>query len=389
MNEIEVLKRKYEREKKVRETLEKIIEDRNREIFIANKTIEEEKHRIEMYLEVAGVIFVIIDLNQKVTLINKKGCDVLGYKKEEIIGKNWFDNFVPDGYKDKVKEVFDKLIAGDIELVEYFENPVLNKCGEDRIIAWHNSVLKDETGRINAVLSSGEDITEQKKINEALHESEEKFRLLFENAGDGIAIADTETKKFIAANNEFCNMMEYSLEELLTLGVGDIHPKEYVLKVIKEFDKQVRGEITLAKDIPVLRKDGTVFYADINSKPFIFKGKNYLIGIFRDISERKTLEEERMRRSNLETMQSIIVTINHEMNQPLSVVISLSNSLLKKFQEDSEIYKDAKIINTEAWRLANLVKKTSRLKAVKTTDYSPGTKMVDLNDKNCENQIVG
>lgn len=127
-----------------------------------------EKDIAQSYLDIAGVMFVVINAEEKVTLINKKGCEILGYRKEEIIGKNWFENFLPERMRDKVKNVFEKLIAGEIELVEYFENPVLNKSGKERIIAWHNTVLRDEKGKTIGTLSSGEDTTEHKKIEDEL-----------------------------------------------------------------------------------------------------------------------------------------------------------------------------------------------------------------------------
>jgi PAS domain S-box-containing protein len=109
---------------------------------------------------------LVIASDQTVSLINRKGCEVLGCDEKEIVGKNWFDTFIPERIRNEVKAVFDALMAGKIETVEYFENPVLTKSGEERMIAWHNSVFRDEQGNILATLSSGEDITERKRIEE-------------------------------------------------------------------------------------------------------------------------------------------------------------------------------------------------------------------------------
>ena len=128
----------------------------------------EEKNRIQSYLDIAGVILVVIDTHQKVSLINKKGCEILGYEENEIIGKNWFDTFIPERIREEVKAGFRKLMDGEIDPVEYFEDPVLTKTGEERMIAWHNAVLRDEKGNIVNRLSSGEDITERKKMGEEI-----------------------------------------------------------------------------------------------------------------------------------------------------------------------------------------------------------------------------
>jgi PAS domain S-box-containing protein len=134
----------------------------------AEEELRLERNRAQRYLDVAGVILVAIDRHQKITLINQKGCAVLGYSEEEIIGKNWFDTFVPPDVRSRVREAFDRLMAGEIEPVEYFENPVLTKEGGERTMAWYNTVLRDEQGAIAGTLSSGEDITERRQAQEAL-----------------------------------------------------------------------------------------------------------------------------------------------------------------------------------------------------------------------------
>ena len=132
----------------------------------AEAVIRQERDRAQMYLDVAGVMFVAIDLDERVILINKKGCEALGYGYDEIVGQNWFNTFIPEISRDDVKGAFTKLISEEDGSVEYFKNPVLRKdCGL-RIIAWHNTVIRNEAGDIVTTLSSGEDITERKKAED-------------------------------------------------------------------------------------------------------------------------------------------------------------------------------------------------------------------------------
>ncbi len=132
----------------------------------------EERNRAQQYLNIAGAIIIAINEKGIVTLINKKGCDVLGYRGEEIIGKDWFDLCVPERVREKRRETFKKVMAGEEEEVEDYENTVLTKSGEERIIAWHNSTLTDEKGLIIGTLSSGEDITKRKETEVELIRSE-------------------------------------------------------------------------------------------------------------------------------------------------------------------------------------------------------------------------
>jgi PAS domain S-box-containing protein len=134
--------------------------------------LREERNRAQQYLNIAGVIIIAINEKGLVILINKKGCDVLGYKEEEIIGKNWFDLCVPERVKEKRKETFRKVMAGEEAEVEDYENTVVTKSGEERIIAWHNSTLTDNKGGIIGTLSSGEDITQRKETEVELIRSE-------------------------------------------------------------------------------------------------------------------------------------------------------------------------------------------------------------------------
>ncbi len=143
-----------------------------RDLALSEKKLKEERDRAQSYLDVAGVIFLVLGLDQRVILINKKGCDVLGYKEEDIIGKNWFEQFLPGKFREEIKAIFSKLQNNGKVSWEYVEYPVLTKSGEERIIAWHNTLLKDESGKLVASLSSGEDVTERKGVEE------EKERLI-------------------------------------------------------------------------------------------------------------------------------------------------------------------------------------------------------------------
>jgi diguanylate cyclase (GGDEF)-like protein/PAS domain S-box-containing protein len=136
-----------------------------------------------------------------------------------------------------------------------------------------------------------EDITERKLAEKALRESEDRFRNIFTNAIDGILLADAVTRKFSMANPAIERMLGYSHEEILKLGVDDIHPAEILPSVVDEVNKKLAGEDTFTPNLPVKRKDGSVFFADVNAAPITIAGKAYLMGIFRDITERKQTED--------------------------------------------------------------------------------------------------
>ena len=133
----------------------------------------------------------------------------------------------------------------------------------------------------------------EKQRVDTLLQSEATFRTIFDRASDGLLIADAATKRFLHANHTICTMLGYTKAEIEKLTVYDIHPPEDMDRVLETFEKQVRQEIVLAEDLTVMRKDGTVFYADISSAPAVIGGVPCVLGIFRDISARKQAEEER------------------------------------------------------------------------------------------------
>lgn len=121
-----------------------------------------EREMVQQYLDAAAVMIIALDTDAKVILMNTKGCEILGYKKAEILGKNWFENFLPERLRKEVKEVFQQLLTGQIELVDSYENPILTQSGEEKNILWRNTVLRDATGNIIGTLSTGTDTTEYK-----------------------------------------------------------------------------------------------------------------------------------------------------------------------------------------------------------------------------------
>jgi PAS domain S-box-containing protein len=187
----------------------------------AEEALRRERDRAQRYLNIAGVILITIDADEKVRLINKKGCEVLGSASDEVLGTNWFDRFVPEPDRERTRQAFRKLMGGEIEPVEYFENPVLTRKGELRSIAWHNTVLRGAEGRIVGTLSSGEDITERKHLERQVQHAQ-KLESLGVMAG-GIA------HDF---NNLLMGILGYADLALTTLP-GEAAARQQIEKVVQ------------------------------------------------------------------------------------------------------------------------------------------------------------
>ncbi|MFA4826145.1 MAG: PAS domain S-box protein [Methanoregula sp.] len=172
------------------------------------------------------------------------------------------------------------------------------------------------------------DITKSKLAKEAIRESEKKFHAVFDAARDGILIADPETHRFVMANAAITKLTGYSEEELLSLSIPDIHRPADLPYVIGEFERQSRGEIDLSSDIPVLRKDGTIFYADINSSPFFLNDKKYILGSFRDVTERNAREKKLTR---LQKEKEILLReLHHRVGNILQMAVSMMRTGIRR-----------------------------------------------------------
>jgi len=133
----------------------------------------------ERYLSIVAEVILSLDAHGNITMLNESGHRLLGYAQGELIGKNWFDECVPVDIRNKLKTVFAKLMAGEGSDVLTYENKVITKSGDTLDLLWHNTVLRDPDGHITGTLSSAEDITQRKKMEEELRNSEEQYRMLF------------------------------------------------------------------------------------------------------------------------------------------------------------------------------------------------------------------
>ena len=140
-----------------------------------------ERNKAQYMLDIAGVMFVSLDKKGKISLLNKKAEEVLAYPQEKALGLDWIETFIPEDQRMKVRKILQRIHEGETEQSDYAENEVLTKNGDRRLIAWQNRLLKDEQGEIIGTLSSGEDITEkrviQQKLEKALEKAEESDRL--------------------------------------------------------------------------------------------------------------------------------------------------------------------------------------------------------------------
>jgi len=251
---------------------------------------------------------------------NERWADMLGYSLNEVEPHaNSWEKLVHPEDLPAIMDMLKAHLEGRTSFYET-EHRLKHKSGQ-WIWALDKGKVIERDGEGKPVRACGThlDITERKQAEEARREAEQQFRSIFDNATDGILILDPETKKFHLANPMIAQMLGYTQEELQHLGVIDIHPPDSLPQVLDQIERQERKEITVARDIPLLRKNGSVFYADISATHLNIKGKFFLMGLFRDITERKEKEEEIIRqREELRGLAARLTEVEEKERQNLA-----------------------------------------------------------------------
>jgi PAS domain S-box-containing protein len=230
---------------------------------------------------------IYVALNGVIRYVNRRTQVYTGRTRGDLQGQHYLRLVVSED-RERVKQKLIRVANG--EHVLPYDYRIVNEAGD---IRW----VTDTTTSIQyqgqpAVLGSLLDITERKTVEQALKESEEGYKTLFESADEGILVADTQTNKFVYANPAMCKMLGYNLEELWGMDRSAIHPKDEWARIASEIEAQAGGRTDLATNIPCTTKDGSTLYVDINATQAVVNGRQCSIGFFRDITERKRIEDE-------------------------------------------------------------------------------------------------
>lgn len=320
--------------------INKSIKERN----LALKELEAERDRAQNYLDIVGAMVIIINADQTVGLINKKGCAVLGRREDEIIGKNWFDNFLPERLRKDVRGYFFDLVAGRVDVAESHENEVLTSSGDERLIEWHNIALKNERGRTYALLSAGNDITERKMMEERLLESErrqkeaEQIGMLghweMDIVNNKLYWSDQIYRIFELNPNEFGASYEAFLDS--------IHPDDREF-VNKSYTDSLKNKTAYDIVHRLMMKDGTVKFVNERCKTHYDENGNPVrsIGTVQDITERKEAEDKT--REALARNERLLRELQHRVKNNMQVILSLLKLQQKDIKDPdaSEKFKEA------------------------------------------------
>ncbi|MFC7132827.1 MULTISPECIES: PAS domain S-box protein [Salinibaculum] len=207
------------------------------------------------FLDIADVMMVAIDADGVVTYVNRKAEAVLGYDRADLVGRDWFETCLPDGTRAAVREVFDDLTAGTVELPDRYENSVVTRDGDERVVEWHNTVLRDEDGTVTGTLSSGLDVTDQRAQQQRLQRERQKYETLVDQFPNGLVTLFDEDHRYQLVGGTAFEDLTTSVSDLEGNRLEDVFPAENAAELAPLYDRAFEGE----SSVTTLDLQGRVF----------------------------------------------------------------------------------------------------------------------------------
>lgn len=284
-------------------------------------------------------------------------------RRERLIGKSVFE-MRPGIEEFGLLEVFRRVWRTG----QPAHHPI-SQYKDNRLTGWYDNYVYRISGK--EIVAVFEDVTERKRAEQALKLSEEKFRAIFDKANDGIFLADIETRKFFMCNATCARMLGYSQQEFLNLGIADIHPAEDLPAIFEQFELFSKGEEGIRGDIRFRQKNDHVFYADLNPTLITIAGKEYLLIVFRDTTERRKAEEE-LRNAKEKAEESdrlktaFLANMSHEIRTPMNGILGFTSLLRASDLSEADRVEYIDIINLSGERMLNTINDLIEISSIET-----------------------
>lgn len=345
---------------------------------LAEQSLQQERDRARHYLDTVEAIIVALDREGRVTLINRKGCRLLGYREEELLGRDWFATCLPQPEGSQtLRPVFLSLLAGELNPAEYVTSAVLTRDGQRREIAWHNAILKDASGRIVGTLSAGEDVTDRLLAEAELRENQQRLEMAVRAGNVGLWDWDLRTNRvyFSPEWKRQIGYEDYEISNDLSEWRSRVHPED-LHRCLREIQRYLnRREGDGRTEYRFRHKDGSYRWIlaqaslqlDEHGRPV------RMLGSHTDITETKRLEaelrESLRRQAEVEKLAAtgrMAAIVAHEINNPLAGIKNAFRLIHEAVPPDHPDRDMADHVAREIDRIANIVRQVYEM-------YSPRT----------------
>ncbi len=287
---------------------------------VTQEALAERTRHAQLYLDVAGVMLVVLDRKQRVLLLNRKARELLQVSERDALGADWFSTFVPERIRDAMRAGHLHFLEGDSTL-ETADYPVLTRAGSERMIHWHRANVRDASGAVIGTIGSGEDLTATRTAESALRKTIKDLQDTKYAIDQAAIVATTDVHgKITFVNDKFCEISKYSREELIgqdhRLINSGYHSKEFIRDLWRTI---ARGQVWRG-EIKNRAKDGSTYWVDTTIVPFLDeRGKPYqYMAIRSEITERKRQEERLREQAALTRLGEMAAVVAHEVKNPLA-----------------------------------------------------------------------
>ncbi|MBN2008620.1 PAS domain S-box protein [candidate division KSB1 bacterium] len=261
------------------------------------------------------------DRECRFVIVNKEAARRVGETNpDNIVGKTDLDvhpiNLAEKYFAD------DKQVLTTGRAIINKEGPVLDQMTNKIILSLATKIpLWDQGNNIIGLVGIGRNITDLRRAELELKESEQRFRAIFDNTKDGILLIDAETELIHLANRMACTILKTNKAQLKQLRLEDIHPK---LKIHSEHDKhKIANSVDqIKRQVTITFNDNSRIHADIHVFDIQLSGKNFLVYTIHDITDQKQLEEELFKARKLDSLGVLAGGIAHDFNNILTGIIS-------------------------------------------------------------------
>jgi two-component system, cell cycle sensor histidine kinase and response regulator CckA len=305
-------------------------------------------------LQTVRSLVLVLDPEGRVVLFNRACEEVSGYTFEEMRGRCVWDVLLPAAAAGPLKQVFSQPGAGRSN--EY-ENVWIAKDGGHRHISWTNTVLCDDQDRVQYVIPTGVDITEHRRAERRAEENEGLYRLLFERAHDSIYLCELPGPdgqgRILEANQPACLRLGYSREELLRTRVLDVHPPQ-VHEGCRRAEELLRKNGALIFETMERCHDGTLIPVEVSTHVLDLGGRQAVLTVSRDLSERRRLEQRLLEATRLDAIGRLAGGVAHDFNNLLVVILSGASAILDALPEGHPLREEAQYISDAGSRAALL-----------------------------------
>jgi PAS domain S-box-containing protein len=329
-----------------------------------------------------------VDLAGNFTFFNPAAMVNLGYTKDEMMSMN-FRRYMDRENAQKVFKVFHQVfVTGESAKASEWE--LFNKAGTRVAAESSISLIRDAEGKPVGFRGVISDVTERKKAERRLLESEKKYRLLAENATDIIFTTDTHLR-FTYLSPSVQRLRGYTVEEAIAQSPEEIMtPASYELAfgIVTEEMEMERNGSPATNRVHVLEleqtcKDGSHIWTETTYTPLRDEQNRFtgFLGMTRDITERRRAEEEKRHREMLQGLLEMAGAVCHEMNQPMQIISGLSELLMMHAPADTPIHDKLSVIVREVRRMKDITGKLMTLRQYKTKDYAGFARIVDIHER--------